>query len=325
MGRVLSMSRSEWWYAHTDENFGALIMPVTTTFPGVYLERLPSGVRAIAGVSTSVAAFVGEASRGQVGVATRVLNFTDFDRGFGGLVSNYALGYAVRQFFVNGGSEAWIVRVAANPFNATLDLQATDGTVVLTLTALDAGDFGNSIKVAIDWKTASPDSTFNLTLTPSGNPGAVETFTGISLNSKDAKFVENVLSASQLVSAKRAAVAFPDPGTSTSGAIPDVQAALTPPAGQPPRTDFRVVINGLPAIRVSLAPGDFAGANNAARLTTLAAAIQAKVSSTSAAPAINGFTCAPAGNTLVLTSGTKGEDSSVRVGAGRQPMTPPRS
>ncbi|MCP6756351.1 hypothetical protein NL533_32490, partial [Klebsiella pneumoniae] len=86
-----------------------------TTFPGVYLERLPSGVRAITGVSTSVAAFLGEALRGQVGVAKRVLNFSDFDRGFGGLASEYDLGYAVRQFFVNGGTEAWVVRVAANP------------------------------------------------------------------------------------------------------------------------------------------------------------------------------------------------------------------
>lgn len=289
-------------------------MPVTTTFPGVYLERLPSGVRAITGVSTSVAAFVGEASRGQVGVATRLLNFSDFDRSFGGLVSEYDLGYAVRQFFVNGGSEAWVVRVAANPFNAKLDLQAADGTVVLTINALDAGDFGNSIKVAVDWKTASPNNTFNLTLMPSGNPGAAESYPGLSMNTQDAKFVETALSSSQLVSAKRAAgLAFSAAGVSTSADIANVQAALTPPAGQPPRTDFRIIINGLPGIRVSIATGDFAGANNNARLDTLAAAIQAKVRAASTAPAILGFTSARAGSKLVLTSGSAGENSSVRV------------
>lgn len=289
-------------------------MPVTTTFPGVYLERLPSGVRAITGVSTSIAAFIGEALRGQVGVATRVLNFSDFDRGFGGLASEYDLGYAVRHFFVNGGTEAWVVRVAANPNNAKLNLQAADGTVVLTLTALDAGDFGNTIKVAVDWKTASPDNTFNLTLTPSGTPAAAESYAGLSLNSQDGKFVETALSSSQLVSARRAAgLAFPGSGTSTSADIPDVQVSLTSPAGQPPRTDFRLIINGLPAIRVSLGPSDFAGGTNPVRLAALATAIQSKVRSTSNAPAVQNFTCAPSGSKLVLTSGSAGENSSVRV------------
>jgi len=289
-------------------------MPVATRFPGVYLERLPSGVRAITGVSTSVAAFLGEASRGQVGVATRVLNFSDFDRGYGGLASEFDLGYAVRQFFVNGGSEAWVVRVAANPINATLDLRAADNSVVLKLTALDAGDFGNSIKVAVDWRTASPDNTFNLTLTPSDNPAASESYAGLSMNSQDGKFVETALNSSRLVSAQRAAgLAFPNPGTSTSGDITNVQTALTPPAGQPPRTDFRVIINGLPAIRMSIAPADFAGGTNAARLTTLASAITSKVSSASSALAVQNFTCTRSSNKLVLTSGVGGENSSVRV------------
>jgi Bacteriophage tail sheath protein len=289
-------------------------MPVTTKFPGVYLERLPSGVRAITGVSTSVAAFIGEASRGRVGVAMRVLNFSDFERGYGGLTSEYDLGYAVRQFFVNGGSEAWIVRVAANPLTAKLDLRAADNTIVLTLTALDAGDFGNSIKVAVDWKTASPDNTFNLTLTPSGNPGAAESYAALSMNAQDGKFVETALASSQLVSAKRATgLSFPAAGTSTSGDLTNVQAALTAPPGQPPRTDFRVIVNGLPAIRVSIAPGDFAGVTNAAQLAALAAAIQTKVRSASSAPAVQNFTGAAAGNTLVLTSGSAGENSSVRV------------
>src|SRR5437870_3177673 len=34
-------------------------MPVTPTYPGVYIEELPSAVRTIVGVSTSVTAFVG--------------------------------------------------------------------------------------------------------------------------------------------------------------------------------------------------------------------------------------------------------------------------
>ncbi|AFL88410.1 phage tail sheath protein FI [Terriglobus roseus DSM 18391] len=285
-------------------------MPATTTFPGVYLERLPSGVRSIAGVSTSVAAFLGEASRGTVGVATQIFNFTDFTREFGGLVSKYDLGYAVRQFFMNGGSEAWIVRVAANAVQASVPLTATGGATVLTLTALDAGDFGNGITVTVDWKTPSPGSTFNLTLATADGT-SVESYSGLSMNSQDAKFVEKALASSQLVKATRAAgLAFPNPGTSTSGVVADTTAALTPPAGQPPRTDLRIVVDGLPVITISLNAAAVSGGIGA-----VASAIQTQVVGISTNPSLKNFTCKPNGSNdrLILTSGTTGENSSVMV------------
>ena len=136
------------------------------------------------------------------------------------------------------------------------------------------------------------------------------------MNSQDAKFVEKALSQSQLVSASRAAgLAFAAQGTSTSGVVADVGAALTPPVGQPPRTDFRVVVDGLPIITVSLAASDFTGANPAARIAKLALGIQGQVRGTSTNPSLKNFTCAPnaANNQLVLTSGGTGENSSVMV------------
>jgi phage tail sheath protein FI len=292
-------------------------MPVTTNAPGVYLERLKSGAHAIGGVSTSVAAFIGEASRGGVGAPVRILNFSDFERNFGGLVGAYSLGYAVRQFFANGGSEAWVVRVAANPIAAKSELFSADNTLVLTLTARDVGEFGNTIEAAVDWNTSAPDNTFNLTLTPSGDAGAAESYAALSMNMNDPKYVVTVLAGSKLVTAKRAdPLAFPDAGTSVSGEIADVQAALTPPAGQPPRTDFRVVINGLPVIRVSIGAGDVAGPDNDARLSSLALAIQTQVRAANPAPAVQAFKCVRDGSKLALTSGSTGEDSSVRVIAG---------
>src|SRR6266566_7115325 len=86
-------------------------MPITPTYPGVYIEEIPSGVRTITGVSTSVTAFAGLAKTGDVNVATRVLSFADYERSFGSLVSYSEMSYAVRQFFLNGGSEAWIIRL----------------------------------------------------------------------------------------------------------------------------------------------------------------------------------------------------------------------
>ena len=88
-------------------------MPVTTTYPGVYIEELPSGVRTIAGVATSIAAFIGWAPQGPTDRAQLVLSWPDFVRQFGGLDSRSLLGYAVSQFFANGGQQAYIIRLGS--------------------------------------------------------------------------------------------------------------------------------------------------------------------------------------------------------------------
>ena len=43
-------------------------MPISVTYPGVYIEEIPSGVQTITGVATSIAAFVGWAPRDQSAV-----------------------------------------------------------------------------------------------------------------------------------------------------------------------------------------------------------------------------------------------------------------
>ena len=60
-------------------------MPVTTSYPGVYIEELPSGVHTITGVATSITAFVGRAQMGPVNVPTTINSFSDYDNIFGGL------------------------------------------------------------------------------------------------------------------------------------------------------------------------------------------------------------------------------------------------
>src|SRR5688572_29270628 len=86
-------------------------MPVATTYPGVYIEEVPSGVRTITGVATSITAFVGYTARGLDHRATRILSFADYEREHGGLAYDSELSYAVQQFFANGGSQAYVVRV----------------------------------------------------------------------------------------------------------------------------------------------------------------------------------------------------------------------
>ena len=86
-------------------------MPVALSYPGVYIEEVASGVRTITGVPTSIAAFVGRAARGPVNKAITINGFGDFERVFGGLWLQSQLGYAVRDFFLNGGGQAIIVRL----------------------------------------------------------------------------------------------------------------------------------------------------------------------------------------------------------------------
>jgi uncharacterized protein len=93
-------------------------MPTTPTYPGVYIEEVPSGVRTITGVATSITAFIGRATRGPVNKATTINSFGDFERIFGGLWVDSTLGFAVRDFYLNGGSQAIVVRLF-HPYFAT--------------------------------------------------------------------------------------------------------------------------------------------------------------------------------------------------------------
>ncbi|MEX2228429.1 MAG: phage tail sheath C-terminal domain-containing protein [Dehalococcoidia bacterium] len=83
---------------------------VSPTYPGVYIREVPSGVRTITGVATSIAAFIGRAPRGPVNEPTRVQSFGEYDTAFGGLSLDSTVSYAVQHFFQNGGTDALIVR-----------------------------------------------------------------------------------------------------------------------------------------------------------------------------------------------------------------------
>ena len=102
-------------------------MPIAPTYPGVYIEELPSGVRTITGVPTAVTAFVGRARRGPVNRAVTINNFADFERNFGGLWVESTMSYAVRDFFLNGGSgsQAIVVRIHNGATPATIKKHLT--------------------------------------------------------------------------------------------------------------------------------------------------------------------------------------------------------
>lgn len=85
-------------------------MPIRVSYPGVYVEEVPGGQPVTAGVSTSSTAFVDFFSRGPMNKAVRVASMGDFNRVFGGLHLRSEASYGIKQYFLNGGQEAWVVR-----------------------------------------------------------------------------------------------------------------------------------------------------------------------------------------------------------------------
>jgi uncharacterized protein len=150
-------------------------MPSDLTFPGVYIQEIPSGVRTITGVATSITAFIGATQRGADNQPVTITSFADFERIFGGLWEPSKLGYAVKDFFLNGGTQAIIVRLLQpTPLQARLNLSTDSGggggggqaATPLTLVASSKGTWGNNLRAAVDYDTADPSDTklFNLTV-----------------------------------------------------------------------------------------------------------------------------------------------------------------
>jgi Bacteriophage tail sheath protein len=136
-------------------------MPNTLTYPGVYVEEIPSGVHTITGVATSITAFVGRASRGPTNEAVTINSFGDFEKTFGGLWGKSSMGFALRDFYLNGGSQAIIVRLYApdpGPQNGTPPAPAAKLAVgPLKFVAANEGQWGASLRVTVDQNNPSAE------------------------------------------------------------------------------------------------------------------------------------------------------------------------
>jgi uncharacterized protein len=181
---------------------GGFCMAITPTYPGVYIQEIPSGVRTITGVATSVAAFVDFFARGPLNRAVHIFSFADFQREFGGLNRRSEASYAIQQYFLNGGREAWVVRVASGA-HAQSEVEisdAVDGSTVLTISARDAGVWGDSLRLTIDHDTSLTDG-FNLTVseiaTQNGRQAVAREERWLNLSMDDApgnlRYVERVI------------------------------------------------------------------------------------------------------------------------------------
>lgn len=168
----------------------------TYLHPGVYIEEIPSGVKPIEGVSTSVTAFVGAARKGPEGEAVLIHSFDDYQRSFGPIYSDGDLmGLAVSAFYMNGGKAAYIVRLVSSTPSATKGSQtvAGEGTgvePVLKFTATSVGVWGNDVYIRIiKPNTANLSFTLEVGHQESGKFFADEAYSGVDMNSKSDNFV----------------------------------------------------------------------------------------------------------------------------------------
>jgi len=175
-------------------------MPVTPTYPGIYIEELPNSAHTITAAATSVAVFIGYTHPFKTkkwGVAVRIFSFSDYEREFGGffssdfLTDNVAL--AVNQFFLNGGSDAYVVGllasyhdVSANPptlQGAFLPAAVTLGSIIFT--ALEPTDANHTVTVTINnLKASDPINPANLDIADFTiiYGSKVETFRKVTIN-----------------------------------------------------------------------------------------------------------------------------------------------
>lgn len=125
--------------------------------PGVYVEEFDSGPTPMQGVGTSTAGFIGVAERGPVvGSPVLVTGPADFTRKFGGYLHENEFGqyrflaHAVNHFFANGGSRAFIMRVAPTDAKIAKAVTKKGKESVLDIQAKDPGAWGNSIVITFE-------------------------------------------------------------------------------------------------------------------------------------------------------------------------------
>ncbi|MGR7026170.1 phage tail sheath family protein [Geodermatophilus sp. URMC 62] len=283
-------------------------MPVAPTYPGVYIEEIPSGVHTITGVATAITAFVGYTRRGAVNVATHLFSFADFERALGGVTVDSPLSHCVKHFFQNGGTEAYVVRVAkgADAASVTLKNDPGTGSAVLGITAASEGAWGNNLRIDVDYDTADPEALFNLRVDElidrNGElvVGRSEVLRNLSMDSAHPAYVLDVIgSVSTLVEATRPTITF-SAGTSTSGVL--ALTDLTPPLA--PGYRLAYTLNGRGPFEVRIAAPTPPGTDLTSALAAIASDVQAAITAISP-PGITGRTIG--GNRLQFTAVTDAE------------------
>ena len=319
-------------------------MPIAPTFPGVYIQEVPSGVHTITGVATAIAAFIGRTSKGKMNKATRILSLSDYVRAFGEPHPMSDLANSVRLFFTNGGTDCYVIRIANGgaPASLTLNTFAAAPAAALVVTAKAEGRWGDTVRLEVDYNTQNPDETFNLRVIheEGGVAVASESFPNLSMNPASPRFAPPFVSqSSELVDVALAgalpintlASSFPgfslgrrSLGVTLANVNDFLDDIVNDPVGTR-RSKFEVSVNNSPFVPVDLNawpfppttdPGPPAAPTAVQIQDFIALRINTALSGLSPAPTvtvtINSELGASVGRLLRITA-ANGDQSSVRV------------
>jgi len=202
-------------------------MPVPVSYPGVYLEEIPSGVRSITGVATAVTAFVGRTRRGRTDEAKRIYSWAEYEREYGGLWKDSSVSYAVNHYFANGGTDAVIARAQKGGASATYAYPASD---TLALTAANGLNYRLVVTHPVD---PNDVASFTLVVQPAGGGAALAIYS-LSLDPASANYLPDVIGAAstafvKMVDDDDVPLNRPDAGTTdmTGGTVAAAAVAAT--------------------------------------------------------------------------------------------------
>ncbi len=292
--------------------------------PGVYVEEIPSGVKPIEAVGTSIAAFVGEIRKGPIGEPVLIHSWDDYEKTFGPIASSEdTMGLAVSAYYLNGGRDAYIARlVSTDPPAAASSskLQGEGAGVgdVLIITAASDGTWGNEVYIKIK-KITPPDLNFTLEVghLKQNEFVADEIFGNLNMDANSDNYIlTRVNNTSQLVTVSLAGgvSSHYQKGTLTGAAMESDADVFS--TGIKDNMSLSINLDGLGVNRVTFGTADslsLAG-NNKDDGEKVADALQQKVNAISQQDTYQKFQCQyTSDRKFVLTSGTKSSSSSVTI------------
>ncbi len=252
-------------------------MPIAVSYPGVYVQEVPSGVRTIVGVGTSIGMFIGRAKTGELNVPVQCLSYEDFLRAFSATDAGSDLWRAVKLFFTNGGTQCYVMRIAKGALASSVILRNdTNTAAVLKVEAQSAGLFGDDIRMAVSYNTQLPEATFNLevfrwskTSTGALQRTGIENYVALSMDPAHPRYAPDIVNrASSLVTLKAQTVVVAPTGFSQSGFAvsagtnagnnPVFRAQWMAQIGSLVTTNrFRISVDGNASVEIDLSSLDF--------------------------------------------------------------------
>jgi phage tail sheath protein FI len=265
-------------------------MPVTPTYPGIYIQEAPNSSHTVIASPTNIAVFIGythplKTDPRLFGKATQIFGFMDYQRLFGGSVRSaafanqaYDLGgadnnvgdmaVAVNQFFLNGGTTAYIVALQVSVDTSPpgplagasitvggvsfVQREITDQIYTLKVQVIPTGTSGAFADVIVTYSGAN-------SALPSTTPSVqVETYRQVNLTANDPNNIATRINAASLLVSIPTTVALPASFSAGQDAFPnllDQHATFFNP------TDFTVVLqqdtslDKVPVVNLMVLPG----------------------------------------------------------------------